>query len=270
MGGNAGGTIYSGGMPVNKDDPGNMYGGQTPPPPSPTGSPVSAPTVPYTPNGPYTTPTFAYTPQAGYSGLAQQLAQAMNPSLQAYAAPRTGLADMFASPWSVLYGGPAQPTFADFYGQDPNMGRPPATTPPTTPPPIVPPPTTPPRPPGTPAPTTPGNSVPGVPYPGTSTPKSGGSGPSPIDPTGLERANAWLAQQHAFDANLPTTGPEGRDLGSVLFPQGRPAGGHTRAAPKGLLSGVGNFEQRLPTTGPGGRDLGSVLFPNGRPARRNR
>lgn len=166
----------------------------------PTGAPtttsgpqtITAPTTPYSP-GPYTTPTYALTPQSGYTGLAQQLQQSFALSPQSYAAPRTGLFDMYASPWSKLYGGPAMPTFADYFGQDPMQGRapPPGTpgyqgtgtnVPPPPPPPTggpggmppgspPPPPGSPPpgpiRPPGTPPPPgPPGSYDNGAPYPG--------------------------------------------------------------------------------------------------------
>jgi hypothetical protein len=63
-----------------------------------------------------------------------------------------------------------------------------------------------------------------------------------------------------FGMNLPNTGPEGMDLGQVLFPGGAPNkiqhGG-------GLLKmGAGGG---LPFTGPGGMDIGQALFPNGAP-----
>lgn len=186
MGGSAGykeagneagsGYVNSSGAPLN--DPGPAT--------------ITTPTTPYSP-GPYTTPTYALTPQSGYTGLAQQLQQSFALSPQSYAAPRTGLFDMYASPWSKLYGGPAMPTFADYFGQDPMQGRapPPGTpgyqgtgtnVPPPPPPPTggpggmppgspPPPPGSPPpgpiRPPGTPPPPgPPGSYDNGAPYPG--------------------------------------------------------------------------------------------------------
>ncbi len=189
----------------------------------PTGAPVNdpgpatitTPTVPYG-SGPYTTPTYALTPQSGYSGLSQQLQQAFNLSPQAYAAPRTGLLDMYASPWSKLYGGPAMPTFADYFGQDPMQGRAP---PPGTPgyqgtgtnvPPPPPPPTGGPggMPPGSPPP------PPGSPPPGPIRPP--GTPPPPGPPGSWEPQNRGLK-------GLPTA-PVGAGLYSDANQLSSPAG----------------------------------------------
>ena len=209
MGGSAGykeagneagsGYVNSSGAPLN--DPGPAT--------------ITTPTTPYSP-GPYTTPTYALTPQSGYSGLAQQLQQAFKLSPQPYAAPRTGLFDMYASPWSKLYGGPAMPTFADYFGQDPMQGRAP---PPGTPgyqgtgtnvPPPPPPPTGGPggMPPGSPPP------PPGSPPPGPIRPP--GTPPPPGPPGSWEPQNRGLK-------GLPTA-PVGAGLYSDANQLSSPAG----------------------------------------------
>ena len=145
------------------------------------------------PYGQYTTPTFGMTPQYGYAGLSQQISQAANTPFSMFAPPRTGLMDMYASPWSMLYGGPAQPTFGDYWGQDPMQSRtspPPGTPgfignppPPTQPPPNQPPPNQPPPPPNQPP-----TSVPSAPYtppPGTAPPAGG------TVPAGRNKAGEW-------------------------------------------------------------------------------
>lgn len=132
MGGPSGGPMQKGDSPGSYTDANGN-------PINTSGAPVGANGNPgivppqastYQPQSPYTSPTYALTPQSGYTGLAQQLQQAMSLSPQAYAAPRTGLLTQFASPWSALYGGPASPTFAQLWGQPANMGTaPPPGTP---------------------------------------------------------------------------------------------------------------------------------------------
>lgn len=146
------------GMKVN--DPENGPNAGTPFKPTTVPTTVTAPTSTYTPYSPYSTPTFAYTPYSQYSGLAQQLAAAMNPKIQPYAAPRTDITDMAYAPWSMIYGGPSGTPFPG------SLPPPPPTGGPTTPPvptggPVAdrPTTTTPPPPPGTSAPPTPGGNA---------------------------------------------------------------------------------------------------------------
>ena len=195
----------------------------------------------YVPNQPYALPTYALTPQSGYTGLAQQLQQAFSLQPQAFAAPRTSLLDMYASPWSKLYAGPASPTFAEYWNQPLGMGTaPPPGTPgylgnnnTNTP---VPPPggTTPPPPGGTPPPPPGGTTtqVPGSTYPGTGGgtgggTKVGGGPPSwfdqlvAMDPSMAGKYRQGMqAPAGLFEAMLPNTPDPGRDLGSIFYPGG--------------------------------------------------
>lgn len=262
---------------------GTGYNPNTGAPLTPSGDPYTIPdqSNKFDPlSTPYAAPTYALTPQSGYTGLAQQLQTAFGLSPQAMTTPRNSLLPMYASPWSQLYGGPASPTFAEVWGQDPGMGTatppgvpgapgtisyvPPA--PPTTPAPTTPPPTTPPAPPppGTPPPP---NSVPGgSPSGGVPTTPTPRNPTYPTQPGGGGSAGTvakmlngmMLPPGYNFEQNLPITGPEGMDLGRILFPNGRPNGPWSHTGPrKGILPG--GF------TGPGGADMGSLLFPNGRP-----
>lgn len=67
-----------------------------------------------------------------------------------------------------------------------------------------------------------------------------------------------------FEMGLPNTGPEGMDLGSVLFPNGAPP----KKIHGGGLLGKSFGGGGLPNTGPGGMDIGRALFPNGAPQKR--
>lgn len=238
-----------GGAAFPKEGSNNGGGGYDPN----TGAPLTPSGDPYTiPNQsskfnplstPYAAPTYKLTPQSGYTGLAQQLQTAFGLSPQAMTTPRNSLLPMYASPWSQLYGGPASPTFAEVWGQPPGMGT-------ATPPGVPGAPGTisyvPPAPPTTPAPTTPPPTYPTQP---------GGGGSAGTVPKMLN--GMMLPPGYNFEQNLPITGPEGMDLGRILFPNGKPQGPWSHQRPRGILPG--GF------TGPGGADMGSLLFPNGRP-----
>ena len=240
MGGTSGG-------PYTKEDNGpEQYINPSGAPVNPSGAPQTMPNQrsTYVPNQPYTSPTYALTPQSGYTSLAQQLQQAFNlqPNPQGYAAPRTSLLDMYASPWSKLYGGPASPTFAEYWNQPAGMGTaPPPGTPGylgnantntpvpapggTTPPPGG----TPPPPPGSPP-----TQVPGSTYPGA----GGGAGPGGGTKVG-GGAPSWFSQLVAMDPSMAGKWRQGMQ------------------APAGL------FEGMLPGTPDPGRDLGSLFYPGG-------
>ena len=258
--------------------------------------PAGAPTTYYNSLAPYSGPSYSLTPQSGYTSLAQQLQQAMKLTPTGTATPRTALLpSMFASGWSQLYGGPATPTFGDVWGQPPGMGTaPPPGTPGYVPPNQPPPPggasgsssnsqnqngTIPPT--GTPIDpnvrpgTTPGTTPP-VTTPGTLPGSIPGGGLLGGKAAGAPAGGAfnYVDQRNAFNESLPFTGPEGMDLGRVLFPNGSPKGnqhGGGSLGPKlagGPLNYVDRrnaFEANLPFTGPEGMDLGRVLFPNGAP-----
>ena len=117
------GAVPKEGPPGNSDD--GRYSWYTGAPLTADGDPMTIPTQRGTYNPlttPYQAPTYALTPQSGYTGLAQQLQQAFGLSPTAMTTPRNSLQDMYASPWSMLYGGPATPTFAQYFGQPPGTG----------------------------------------------------------------------------------------------------------------------------------------------------
>ena len=231
--------------PYTKEDNGpEQYINPSGAPVNPSGAPQTMPNQrsTYVPNQPYTSPTYALTPQSGYTGLAQQLQQAFALQPQAFAAPRTSLLDMYASPWSKLYGGPASPTFAEYWGYPAGMGTaPPPGTPgylgnANTNTPVPAPGTTTPPPGGTtpPPPGSPPTQVPGSTYPGA----GGGAGPGGGTKVG-GGAPAWFSQLVAMDPSMAGKWRQGMQ------------------APAGL------FEAMLPNTPDPGRDLGSIFYPGG-------
>ncbi len=92
-------------------------------------NPITTPSVSYGQN--YSAPNFSLTPQSGYQNLSQQIMQSMMLSPQSYAAPRTSLLPMYASPWGVIPGMNAQQqTLGQMWGQNPAQGTaPPPGTP---------------------------------------------------------------------------------------------------------------------------------------------
>lgn len=162
----------------------------------------------------YSTPTYGLTPQSGYTGLNQQLAYAFGLQPQGYAAPRTMLPDMYASPWMQLPGYNMNVgTLGQLWGQDPMQGRqtPPGTYVPGQAPPNLPPTTPPQLPPQRQGPLEP------APPPGTSAPSSPGplgSAPPATNPTTPgTRTPPTFPNQPPPATNTPNTGLLGNKMG---------------------------------------------------------